>query len=84
MELPQFPVRSTEENGYVSNCHYEMDYQLAPGQKTKVQVECLWSTMQFWIDQIKGDEGTAVITAEYLYPGTVNKQTKQYRINMHR
>lgn len=84
VDLPEFPIRSTEENGLVNNCHYEMDYQLAPGQKTKIQVECLWSTMQFWIDQIKGDEGTAVITAEYLFPGTPYKQTKQYKINMHR
>ena len=80
--LPETPVRSTEANGIVDNCFYEMDYKLEPGQKSKVAVECLWSTMQFWIDQIKGDEGTAVITAEYLYPGTTSKQTKVYNIHI--
>ena len=82
IELPATPVRSTEENGYVNNEHYEMDYQLEPGQKSKIKVECLWSTMEFWIDQIKGDEGTALITATYLYPGTSSKQTKYYKINI--
>ena len=80
--LPETPVRSTEANGIVDNCFYEMDYKLEPGQKSKVSVECVWSTMQFWIDQIKGDEGTAVITAEYLYPGTTSKQTKVYNIHI--
>ncbi len=82
IELPTTPIRSTEQNGIVNNNHYEMDYKLEPGQKSKVTVECLWSTMQFWVDQIKGDEGTAVITAEYLYPGTNNKQTKEYKIHI--
>ena len=59
-----------------------MDYKLEPGQKSKVSVECLWSTMQFWVEQIKGDEGTAVITAEYLFPGTTSTQTKVYKINI--
>jgi hypothetical protein len=38
--------------------------------------------MQFWVDQVKGDEGTATITAEYLFPGTTSKQTKVYKINI--
>lgn len=82
IELPATPVRSTEANGYVNNEHYEMDYKLEAGQKSKIKVECLWSTMEFWVDQIKGDEGTALITATYLYPGTNNKQTKYYKINI--
>ncbi len=82
IELPAEPVHSNDNNGYTDNTHYEMDYKLEPGQKSKVSVECLWSTMQFWVDQIKGDEGTAVITAEYLFPGTTSKQTKVYKINI--
>lgn len=82
VELPATPVRSTEANGYVNNEHYEMDYKLEEGQKPKVKVECLWSTMQFWVDQVKGDEGSALITATYLYPGTSSMQTKYYKINI--
>lgn len=80
--LPSTPVRSTDANGYVDNSNYEMDYKLEPGQKSKIKVECLWSTMRFKVDQIKGDEGTALITAEYLYPGTRSMQTKYYKINI--
>ena len=82
VELPAEPVHSNDDNGYTDNTHYEMDYQLAPGQKSKVKVECVWSTMQFWVEQIKGNEGTAVITAEYLFPGTNSTQTKVYKINI--
>ncbi len=82
VELPAEPVHSNDNNGYTDNTHYEMDYKLEPGQKSKVAVECLWSTMQFWVEQIKGDEVTAVITAEYLFPGTTSKQTKVYKINI--
>ena len=84
IELPAEPVHSNDNNGYTDNTHYEMDYKLEPGQKSKVQVECLWSTMLFKVEQIKGDEGTAVITAEYLFPGTNSKQTKVYKINITR
>ena len=82
VELPAEPVHSNDDNGYTDNTHYEMDYQLEPGQKSKVKVECVWSTMQFWVEQIKGNEGTAVITAEYLFPGTNSTQTKVYKINI--
>lgn len=80
--LPDTPIRSTEQNGICDYSHYEMDYQLEKGQKSKITVECLWSTMEFWIDQVKGNEGTALITATYLYPGTNSKQTKYYKINI--
>ncbi len=80
--LPDTPIRSTEQNGICDYSHYEMDYKLDKGQKSKITVECLWPTMEFWIDQIKGNEGTALITATYLYPGTNSKQTKYYKINI--
>ena len=81
IELPSTPVRSTEQNGYVDNTHYEMDVTLEPGQKKKVAVECLWPTMQFWIEQAKEGQDYAIIKSTYLYPGTTSEQTKIYKIN---